>query len=212
MNVAIHPAEPSSELDGALALARIDAVGIEEHQLDKLEALDSFEVLVLELADEPLRRVRLGRRVAEDSGIPILLVAGVDQLPLIADETFYSDLVTAPPHPIELQVRLHRLTRSESEEDVLAFDDLLINLATYQVTIAGKPVDMTYMEYQLLTFFVENRGRVWSREQLLSKVWGYDYYGGARTVDVHVRRLRSKIGEERSHWITTVRSVGYRFG
>jgi DNA-binding response OmpR family regulator len=68
------------------------------------------------------------------------------------------------------------------------------------------------MEYELLRFFVENRGRVWTREQLLSKVWGYDYYGGARTVDVHVRRLRAKVGEERAEWITTVRSVGYRFG
>ena len=76
----------------------------------------------------------------------------------------------------------------------------------------GKPVDLTYMEYELLRYFIGNPGRVWSREQLLSKVWGYDYFGGARTVDVHVRRLRSKLGEERASWITTVRSVGYRFG
>jgi DNA-binding response OmpR family regulator len=68
------------------------------------------------------------------------------------------------------------------------------------------------MEYELLRFLVENPVRVWSREQLLSKVWGYEYYGGARTVDVHIRRLRSKLGEERASWITTVRSVGYRFG
>jgi DNA-binding response OmpR family regulator len=71
---------------------------------------------------------------------------------------------------------------------------------------------MTFMEYELLRFLMENPVRVWSREQLLSKVWGYDYYGGARTVDVHIRRLRAKLGEERSSWITTVRSVGYRFG
>ena len=83
---------------------------------------------------------------------------------------------------------------------------------TNQATVTGRPVDLTYMEYELLRFFIENPGRVWSREQLLSKVWGYDYFGGARTVDVHVRRLRSKLGEERASWITTVRSVGYRFG
>ena len=78
--------------------------------------------------------------------------------------------------------------------------------------MAGRPKDLTYMEYELLRFFVENPGRAWSREQILSKVWGYDYFGGSRTVDVHVRRLRAKLGEERSSWITTVRSVGYRFG
>ena len=73
-------------------------------------------------------------------------------------------------------------------------------------------MDLTFMEYELLRFLVGNQVRVWSRAQILSKVWGYDYYGGARTVDVHVRRLRAKLGEERASWITTVRSVGYRFG
>ena len=68
------------------------------------------------------------------------------------------------------------------------------------------------MEYELLRYFIEHQGRVWSREQLLQNVWGYDYFGGARTVDVHVRRLRAKLGGERASWITTVRSVGYRFG
>ena len=94
--------------------------------------------------------------------------------------------------------------------DLFDIDD--INTATYQATIAGHPRDLTFMEYELLRFFVEHPKRVWSREQILSKVWGYDYYGGSRTVDVHVRRLRAKLGEERSSWIATVRSVGYRFG
>ena len=96
--------------------------------------------------------------------------------------------------------------------EVVAFKDLSLNLATYQATIGSQPVDLTFMEYELLRFFVTNQTRVWSREQLLSRVWGYDYFGGARTVDVHVRRLRAKLGEERASWITTVRSVGYRFG
>ena len=95
---------------------------------------------------------------------------------------------------------------------MLRYQDLELNTATYQATIAGSPKDLTYMEYELLRFLMENPSRVWSREQILSKVWGYDYFGGSRTVDVHVRRLRAKLGEERSSWITTVRSVGYRFG
>ncbi len=213
MTVAVHPPEPSSALTETLALARIAAQPMDEHELEKLEALDEISVLVVELGEEPLRRARVGRRVAEDSGLPVLLVVDIEQLALIGEERFYSDLVVTPTSALELRLRLQRLTtRDRVDEDLLEFEDLSINSATYQVTIAGRPIDMTYMEYQLLTFFVEHRGRVWSREQLLSKVWGYDYYGGARTVDVHVRRLRSKIGEERAHWITTVRSVGYRFG
>jgi len=97
-------------------------------------------------------------------------------------------------------------------QEVIRFKDLELNLATYQARLEGTPLDLTYMEYELLRFFAGHPARAWSREQLLSRVWGYDYFGGARTVDVHVRRLRAKLGETRASWITTVRSVGYRFG
>ena len=111
--------------------------------------------------------------------------------------------------------RLARLSPQPEPGDeceTIQFKDLALNTATYQAALAGTPVDLTFMEYELLRFFVTNIGRAWSREQILSKVWGYDYFGGSRTVDVHVRRLRAKLGEERASWITTVRSVGYRFG
>ena len=88
----------------------------------------------------------------------------------------------------------------------------MLNLETYQAAIDGQPLDLTYMEYELLKFFATHPGKVFTREQLLSRVWGYEYYGGARTVDVHVRRLRAKLGEEHANLIQTVRSVGYRFG
>ncbi len=78
--------------------------------------------------------------------------------------------------------------------------------------MGSRPLDLTYMEYELLRFFATHSGKVFTREQLLSRVWGYEYYGGARTVDVHVRRLRAKLGEEHAGLIQTVRSVGYRFG
>ena len=96
--------------------------------------------------------------------------------------------------------------------DVVEYGVLALNLETYQASIGGKPLDMTYMEYELLKFLVQNPGKVFTREILLSRVWGYEYYGGARTVDVHVRRLRAKLGEEHANLIHTVRSVGYRFG
>ena len=89
---------------------------------------------------------------------------------------------------------------------------LSMNLETYQASIAGRVMDLTYMEYELLRFLATNPNRVFTRETLLSRVWGYEYYGGARTVDVHVRRLRAKLGEENANLIQTVRSVGYKFG
>ena len=87
-----------------------------------------------------------------------------------------------------------------------------MNLETYQATIDGRAMDLTYMEYELLRFLATNPQRVFTRETLLNRVWGYEYYGGARTVDVHIRRLRAKLGEENAHLIQTVRSVGYKFG
>ena len=96
--------------------------------------------------------------------------------------------------------------------DMVEYGDLALNLETYQASIGGRPLDLTYMEYELLKFLAQNPGKVFTREMLLSRVWGYEYYGGARTVDVHVRRLRAKLGEEHAGLIQTVRSVGYRFG
>ena len=110
----------------------------------------------------------------------------------------------------EIVARIHALV-GENESEILEFKDLSINLKTYDAKAGDSLLDLTFMEYELLKFFVENQDNVWSREQLLEKVWGYDYFGGARTVDVHVRRLRAKLGDKRQDWIKTVHSVGYKF-
>jgi DNA-binding response OmpR family regulator len=123
------------------------------------------------------------------------------------------ELILLPLRPAELRARIARARRrvhGVAGDDVVRIGTLEVNLATYQVSIQGRPVDFTYMEYELLKFLVTHPGRVFSREALLSRVWGYDYYGGARTVDVHVRRVRAKLGEHAAR-IKTVRSVGYRF-
>ena len=96
--------------------------------------------------------------------------------------------------------------------ELVTYGELVLNLETYQAVIDGEPLDLTYMEYELLKFLAQHPGKVFTRETLLSRVWGYEYYGGARTVDVHIRRLRAKLGEEHANLIQTVRSVGYRFG
>ncbi|MEJ7798584.1 MAG: response regulator transcription factor [Solirubrobacteraceae bacterium] len=124
------------------------------------------------------------------------------------------ELLIEPFSCDELQARIARARRAVNgidHDDVVRVGSLEMNLATYQVAIGGRPVDFTYMEYELLKFLVTHPRRVFSREALLNRVWGYDYYGGARTVDVHVRRVRAKLGSEHASRIKTVRSVGYRW-
>ena len=120
------------------------------------------------------------------------------------------ELISSSSKLEEVGARVHALV-GDSESEILEFKDLSINLKTYEAKAGDVLLDLTFMEYELLKFFVVNQENVWSREQLLEKVWGYDYFGGARTVDVHVRRLRAKLGDKRNDWIKTVHSVGYKF-
>jgi two-component system, OmpR family, alkaline phosphatase synthesis response regulator PhoP len=146
---------------------------------------------------------------------PVLLVLERHQLDeLTFREDVVDDFVVSPVDAAELAARLrHRLKRAghEGGTALVTQGPLVLNLETYQATIAGRIMDLTYMEYELLRFLATNPERVFTRETLLNRVWGYEYYGGARTVDVHVRRLRAKLGEEHAHLIATMRSVGYRF-
>ena len=145
----------------------------------------------------------------------LLLVSGAQLADLAMREELYDDFCLAPVRQPELEARLkHLLFRSgrSTRPELIEYGPLALNLETYQAAISGRPLDLTYMEYELLKFLASHPGKVFTRETLLSRVWGYDYFGGARTVDVHVRRLRAKLGEEHANLISTVRSVGYRFG
>ena len=212
MDVALYPKDCSEPLAAALAIGGIRPVYVDSLELTSTDDTAEWSVLVVELGEEPMRRLRHIEDLSESSGVPVLVVADSAQYPLVETAEGVADFVTHPPQTAELALRIKRLSAGGEDDSILAFDDLVLNPLTYQATLSGEPLDLTYMEYELLRFFVEHSGRVWTREQLLSKVWGYDYFGGARTVDVHVRRLRAKLGEERAGWITTVRSVGYRFG
>ena len=147
---------------------------------------------------------------------PLLLVALESQLDdLELREDLFDDFVVSPFRPGELEARLKHLfwrTGTGTRPELIEYGPLVLNLETYQAAIAGRQLDLTYMEYELLKFLATHPGKVFTRETLLSRVWGYEYYGGARTVDVHVRRLRAKLSEEHANLIQTVRSVGYRFG
>jgi len=147
---------------------------------------------------------------------PLLIIVKPETIKeLEVRDNLFDEFLVESQIRIELAARLrHRFwhTGRGTHPDLIEYGDLVLNLETYQARIRDRSLDLTYMEYELLKFFSTRPGKVFTREILLSRVWGYDYYGGARTVDVHVRRLRAKLGEEYASYITTVRSVGYRFG
>ena len=123
-----------------------------------------------------------------------------------------SDFVVAGASDDECSARVRQLLWPGNESatsDYLVIDNMTINLATYQVKVNGEPLDLTYLEYALLSFLATHPGRTYSRDTLLRRVWGFDYYGGSRTVDVHVRRIRAKLGPELAQRLETVRGVGY---
>jgi two-component system OmpR family response regulator/two-component system alkaline phosphatase synthesis response regulator PhoP len=125
------------------------------------------------------------------------------------------DVACAPYDPQEIETRIKfALWRrfGVQIQDMIVCGDLMINLGNYEVAIRGEPVDLTLKEYELLKYLAKHRGRVFTRDELLTAVWGYNYFGGTRTVDVHVRRLRMKIERHGVQIITTVRGVGYKFG
>lgn len=218
MYVAVYPPAPSRALTGALIGAGYQPLPIEVVG-DLGGRASQAGSLVVEVGDDLGLMLTMAHKARSEHGIPVLLVADRTLTADLVDHDDFDDFILTPIDGAELATRLQRLAPTpvtdippEGDPDVLHHQDLELNTATYQATLAGRPQDLTYMEYELLRFLVEHPGRVWSREQILSKVWGYDYFGGSRTVDVHVRRLRAKLGEERRSWITTVRSVGYRFG
>lgn len=157
-----------------------------------------------------------GVRKRDSAALPLLvLISGSQLADLDLRDELFDDFCLTPFHPAEFEARVrHLLWRvgGGSRPELVEYAELTLNLETYQASIGGRPLDLTYMEYELLKFLAQNPGKVFTREILLSRVWGYEYYGGARTVDVHVRRLRAKLGEEHANLIQTVRSVGYRFG
>ncbi len=190
------------------------------NEAERSEPDDGWSGAIISTHDQPDKAFELCRFLRLREHIvplqPLLLIIAVDELSdLEVREDLFDEFLVDTQVGIELGARLrHRFWRTGrgTHPDLLEYAELRINLETYQASVSGEPLNLTYMEYELLKFLAMHPGKVFTRETLLSRVWGYDYYGGARTVDVHIRRLRAKLGEERASYITTVRSVGYRFG
>ncbi len=203
----------------------LPALGLLQHQVrimpaDGAALLDAPRVDAL-LVDgrRDLPRVRSLCRVIRSTGadVPVILIVTEGGLAAITFEWGVDDVLIDSAGPAEVEARLRlsigRLANASSDGAIKAIrsGELVIEESTYTAKLKGRVLDLTFKEFELVKYLAQHPGRVFTRAQLLQEVWGYDYFGGTRTVDVHVRRLRAKLGVEHEALIGTVRNVGYRF-
>ena len=171
--------------------------------------------LILLDARKDLAAAQTQARMLQTTGskAPLILVVSEGGFAAMSAEWGANDMVLDSAGPAEIDARIRiAVERSQrtATKDTISIAGVVIDEASYSAKVNGTLLDLTYKEFELLRFLTQHPGRVFTREQLLSEVWGYDYFGGTRTVDVHIRRLRAKLGELES-LIGTVRNVGYRF-
>ncbi|GAB2888842.1 winged helix-turn-helix transcriptional regulator [Nocardioides pacificus] len=211
--------QPSAEVLPGLALLAHSVKVLPAEGSALLEAPDADLLLVdgrQELA-HARDLCRLIRTTGSDA--PVILILTEGGLSVATADWGMDDVVLGTCGPAELEARIKlaigRLAAQRTADDpdshVIRTGEVVVDDATYTAKLGGRPLDLTFKEFELLKFLAQHPGRVFSRQQLLQEVWGYDYFGGTRTVDVHVRRLRAKLGPEHETLIGTVRNVGYRF-
>ena len=182
---------------------------VEEIPLD-----ESPDLVVVDIALMPAEDLSAFLQRCKEVQLPVLAVVSQEHRSMLDPTLPVEDFIFSPLGDVELRIRVRHIlwkTGSWDSGQVVRIGDLLIDQERYEISVAGRRVILTYKEYQLLCLLATNPGRVYSREALLSRVWGYDYFGGTRTVDVHIRRLRSKVEDATHLFIETVRNVGYRF-
>jgi len=216
---AVFPDPPPPDLARTLDLSGYKWKGVNNaEELSRVEPAAGWAGAIIAADADPESAWAVARSLRKRDPVvsPLLVLVSGGQLPdLHLRDDLFDDFCLSPFHPVELEARLRHLIWRRgggTRPELVEYAGLMLNLETYQASIDNLPLDLTYMEYELLKFLAQNPGKVFTREMLLSRVWGYEYYGGARTVDVHIRRLRAKLGEEHANLIQTVRSVGYRFG
>ena len=209
--VTRHP--DVARLGPALERSGLSAPVYAPERLATDEANPGADAVVLDLRDIPPAAFNLLSASYAEHGIVLIVLVPEDQFDRIGLDLAVDDFVLLPANPAELARRIERALwrrHGVDSENFVHCGVLTLDLSNYRVTVGGEPLVMTFKEYELLRFLAMNAGRVFTREQLLNRVWGYDYFGGARTVDVHIRRIRSKIEIHGHSFIETVRNVGYR--
>jgi len=208
-------------LTGAVDGDVLPALGLLSHRVRSIPAEPASLInapaadLILVDARQDLASAKSLCKILTTTGVnvPLVLVLTEGGLTAVSAEWGIDDVLleTAGPAEVDARIRLviARLAQDKSSSKIQA-SGVVIDEASYSAKVHGRPLDLTFKEFELLRFLATHPSRVFTREQLLSEVWGYDYFGGTRTVDVHVRRLRAKLGDLES-LIGTVRNVGYRF-
>ncbi len=202
----------------------LPALDLLSHKVTVLPLSTDSSVLIREAgaiilidAREALVMARNTAQLLKSSGLntPLLMVLTEGGMAAVSSQWLVDDILLETAGPAELEARLRLASahsaQEETDDSIIRSGEVTIDEASYTARLAGAPLNLTYKEFELLKFLAQHPGRVFTRAQLLSEVWGYDYYGGTRTVDVHIRRLRSKLGSDHEHMISTVRNVGYSF-
>ncbi len=201
-----------SELISQGLICSIDICGERAAENISHKALD---ILLVAVDGKPGRSetMDLASDIRRETGLPVIALLSRQGLYGLDAGLIADDFVVEPWDATEVAARAKRIIgkRGKRDDQVIRCGDLVIDLAKYDVSVNGRAVALTFREYELLKFLVSNEGRVFTRDELLNEVWGYDYYGGDRTVDVHIRRLRGKIEDSAHTFIETVRNIGYRF-
>ena len=173
-------------------------------------------MVVVDAGDELLAATRAVRKLRAEgplAEIPVLIAVTLARLPALDFSAGFDDFVLQPLVPAELYARLRQLdwrTAAFGSDERIKLDDLVIDIAGHEARLGGRRLQLTHQEFELLRFLAQHRGRAFTRDQLLERVWGYRYAGGTRTVDIHVRRVRAKLGPVTGGMIETVRNHGYK--
>lgn len=209
--VTRHP--DVARLGPELERTGLSAPAISPDKLANDEVNPNADVVVLDFRDIPPAAFSILSTTYAEHGVVLIVLVPEEQLDRVAVDLPIDDFLVLPASAHELARRIERALwrrHGVDSENFVHCGALTLDLSNYRVTVGGEALVMTFKEYELLRFLAMNAGRVFTREQLLNRVWGYDYFGGARTVDVHIRRIRSKIEIHGHAFIETVRNVGYR--
>lgn len=193
----------------------LSAISFNDIEMDELPPTTPDMVIIEVSTSIPTpKSLNMITRMKKKTTLPVLALTHKDYMDSIITLNKVDDFVLLPYEKDELILRIRRLlqkVKNIESSDLIKCDGLTIDLVKYEVTLENRVIELTFKEYELLLYLAGNKGRVFTREALLNKVWGYDYFGGDRTVDVHIRRLRSKIEDPEHTFIETVRNIGYRF-
>jgi DNA-binding response OmpR family regulator len=201
-----------ADLGCSVDLSRFDLSDIDEERVVRHKTW----IVVIEAGDDVPRAMRCLRKLRESGPLadfPVMIAVTLPRLPALDVSAGMNDFVLMPLVPAELYARLRQLdwrSATFGSDEVLKIEDLVIDVAGYEARLGGRRLELTHQEFELLRFLAQHRGRVFTRDQLLERVWGYQYAGGTRTVDIHVRRVRAKLGATAGGLVETVRNVGYK--